>query len=342
MTTQKTTLVAVYDDYATAQKAQNDLIQSGFSKQDVQVTSNGERAVIAGSASYTEETGKHEGGIAGFFHNLFGSHDDSAADRDYYSDAVSRGGAVVTVTVDEEKADAATTVLNRYNPTDVDEQFESAGAETAPLKTNGKSTGDRVIPVVQEEMQVGKRSVQSGGVRVYSRITEQPVTESVSLHEERARVERRPVNRAATEADFRLKDEVVEVIETSEEAVVGKTARVVEEVVVGRDASDRTETIKDTVRRTDVEVERIDPEVRQDFRKDYDSRFAVQGADYDTYEPAYGFGYGLSSDARFQGKDWGDVEESAKTDYLRTNPNSAWDKVSNAVKYGWDKSTGKR
>ena len=53
------------------------------------MTSDGERAVIAGSASYTEETGKHEGGIAGFFHNLFGSHDDSAADRDYYSDAVS-------------------------------------------------------------------------------------------------------------------------------------------------------------------------------------------------------------------------------------------------------------
>ena len=91
-----------------------------------------------------------------------------------------------------------------------------------------------------------------------------------------------------------------------------------------------------------MEVERIAPEVRQDFRKDYDSRFAAQGADYDTYEPAYGFGYGLSSDARFQGKDWADVEESAKTDYLRTNPNSAWDKVSNAVKYGWDKSTGKR
>jgi len=43
--------------------------------------------------------------------------------------------------------------------------------------------------------------------------------------------------------------------------VVAKTARVVEEVVVGRETTERTETVKDTVRREEVEVSK-DGEVK--------------------------------------------------------------------------------
>jgi uncharacterized protein (TIGR02271 family) len=117
---------------------------------------------------------------------------------------------------------------------------------------------EQVLPVVQEEIQVGKRAVQGGGVRVIQRVTETPVSEMVRLREERAVVERRPVDRPATEADFaNFREGTIEVRETSEEAVVGKTARVVEEVVVGKEVQERTETISDTVRRTDVEVEQL-------------------------------------------------------------------------------------
>jgi stress response protein YsnF len=45
---------------------------------------------------------------------------------------------------------------------------------------------------------------------------------------------------------------------TDEEAVVGKTARVKEEIVVHKEATDRVETVRDTVRRQDVEIERDD------------------------------------------------------------------------------------
>ncbi|MDR5776559.1 MULTISPECIES: DUF2382 domain-containing protein, partial [unclassified Caballeronia] len=90
--------------------------------------------------------------------------------------------------------------------------------------------------------------------RVYSRLTETPVSESVSLHEEHASIERRAVDRPATAAD--LKEGFVEIKETAEQPVVAKTARVVEEVVVGKEASNRTETVNDTVRGTEVEVER--------------------------------------------------------------------------------------
>ena len=114
------------------------------------------------------------------------------------------------------------------------------------------------MPVVQEELEVGKRAVAGGGVRVVKRVTETPVSEMVRLREEHAHVERRPVDRAATEADLaNFEEGTVEVREMSEEAVVAKKARVVEEVVVGKEVTERSETVSDTVRKTDVEVERV-------------------------------------------------------------------------------------
>jgi stress response protein YsnF len=58
--------------------------------------------------------------------------------------------------------------------------------------------------------------------------------------------------RPITDADFT--DKVIEVTETDEEAVVSKTARVREEVVVRKDETERAETVRDTVRREDVEI----------------------------------------------------------------------------------------
>ena len=94
-------------------------------------------------------------------------------------------------------------------------------------------------------------------MRVFTRTTERPVEQDIRLREEHARVERHPVDRPATEAELgeAFKEKSVELRETAEEPVVAKTARVVEEVEVGKDVSERTEQIQDSVRRTDVEVE---------------------------------------------------------------------------------------
>ena len=83
--------------------------------------------------------------------------------------------------------------------------------------------------------------------------------EQVNLREEKVRVERRPADRPATEADFnRAAGGSVEVRSTAEQAVVNKQARVVEEVVIDKDVKERQETVRDTVRRTDVKVEQVD------------------------------------------------------------------------------------
>ncbi|MDC0715567.1 YsnF/AvaK domain-containing protein [Nannocystis bainbridge] len=111
------------------------------------------------------------------------------------------------------------------------------------------------MKVVEEDLLVGKRVVEHGRVRVYARVTERPVEEQVSLREEHVTVKRRPVDRPATGEDMgAFRESSMEMTEYAEEAVVAKEARVVEEVVVGREVETRTETVRDKVRRTDVEV----------------------------------------------------------------------------------------
>jgi len=136
-----------------------------------------------------------------------------------------------------------------------------SGTESDLTDTSLRNTeGTQRIPVVQEEIAIGKRQVQRGAVRVFTRVQETPVEESVTLREQHARVERHSVDRVATEADLQaVRDgETIEIVETSEEPVVSKRARVVEEVEIGTESTERTETVRDTVKRTDVDVESSD------------------------------------------------------------------------------------
>jgi len=139
---------------------------------------------------------------------------------------------------------------------------QDAAAMTAAAAggtTRERKEGETSVPVVEEELQVGKREVETGGVRVRTEMQEKPVEEQINLREEHVRVDRRPVDRPATAADLNQGLQgSMEVTARSEEAVVEKEARVVEEVVLNKEATERTETVRDTVRRTDVEVEEVD------------------------------------------------------------------------------------
>ncbi len=134
-------------------------------------------------------------------------------------------------------------------------QVKTVAATPTPPR---RETADGAIPVIEEELQVGKRTVDSGGVNVRTNVTERPVEETVNLRDEEINVSRRAVDRDVTDADLAaVKDGNFTVTERDEQAVVGKTARVVGEVVVGKEVTENTETITDTVRRTDVDVEKL-------------------------------------------------------------------------------------
>ncbi len=148
----------------------------------------------------------------------------------------------------------------------------------------------------------------------------------------------------ATQADLSAgREDVIEVQEFAEEPVVAKQARVVEEVRLGKDVSERNQTIKDTVRRTEVNVEQI-PGVRfddSDFRADFQKRYASGDGSYDDYAPAYRYGYDMASNSRYQGRSYDEVESDLRTEYGRQYPQSAWEKMKDAVRYGWNKVTGR-
>lgn len=248
----------------------------------------------------------------------------------YYSTGAATGGAL---------NDTART-------TDAQQSMTQSELQRRQAATGGTTEG-AAIPVVQEELQIGKRQVEGGGVRVFQRVSETPVNESVNLHEERVNVERRPVDRQASEAELSgLTEGSFEVRETSEEAVVGKTARVVEEVVVSKESHDRTQDIRETVRRTDVEVEQLGAAGRTDtlgnedeFRQHFQTTYGNSGK-FEDYAPAYRYGSSVAADDRFRGHPWDEAEEDVHADWeSHYGAATPWEKAKNAVRYGWERAT---
>ncbi len=190
-------------------------------------------------------------------------------DRHTYEEGVRRGHYLLTARVEDGHADEATRILDDANTIDIDErsnQWRQSGWQAPAASAYGSDrdmdralTADRdtgeAIPIVEENLVVGKREVHRGTVRVRSYVTETPVTEQVNLREEHVDIERRPATYTDVPADA-FRERSIEVTETAEEAVVGKQARVVEEVVVRKDVDTRTETVSDTVRHTEVDIDR--------------------------------------------------------------------------------------
>jgi uncharacterized protein (TIGR02271 family) len=278
----------------------------------------------------------------------------------YYAEGVRRGGALLTVEAEERELDRLSGILNRFNPVDINQRAESwrqqgwkgydASAKPFTAKQTTKEReqyqkvdqgGEVRLPVVEEKLAVGKRQVETGGVQIHRRVTEKPVEKDVTLRKEQVNVERRPVDRPADANTLAsMKDETFEVRAQSEEAVVEKRARVTEEVVVNKDVEQKTEHVRDTVRRTDVDVQQTggaDMErFRTGWRGHYQSQFARSGNKYEHYEPAYQFGHSLRSEPRYRDYDWERLEPEARSTWEQRNPGSPWAQVKDAVRYLWE------
>ena len=123
---------------------------------------------------------------------------------------------------------------------------------SSEMETDEKSSA----PLIREELQVGKKEVETGSVKLRSRIVEKEVEKDINLRNEHVQVSSTPVNRPATESDFH--EENLEVREHNEIPVVSKEARVVEEISLRKDVTERNETVSGTVRNTEVEIENDD------------------------------------------------------------------------------------
>jgi stress response protein YsnF len=388
------TLVGLYDTLTDVEHVVQDLIAQGFSRSDIQVVApDGEAR--RGKDAYVSKWVMADGGtdVVDMLEDLGVPTDEAIS----YAEGIRRGGALVVVESSDDWADRGLEIMNRLQPVDINEramQWRKEGwtggavhaasstataAHTAEGRQARKPNGRRIkdneevaIPVVEEEISVGKREVERGRVRVHSRVKERPVEESVRLREEKVTVERRPANRPATEADLKAGEETIEITETVEEPVVSKRARVVEEVVVRKDVDEHTETVRGTARRKDVDIDRdVDEHTRTtrrttegqvtdtsqvgtvpaaatagfstydaDYRQHHGATFLNRGA-YADYEPAYRYGYELGTSERYRGRDWVALEADARRDWEARQPGT-WERFKDAIRYGWEKvRTGK-
>ncbi|WP_082012512.1 YsnF/AvaK domain-containing protein [Belnapia sp. F-4-1] len=274
----QTTLTALYDRRGDADTAAERLVtEAGLAQSDIAVT-----AQEAGQDPDAAE----RGGFLASLKNLF----EPEQDRRTYVEAVSRGGFLMTVRVEQRSAEQAMDILEEHGAVDLDDRQQSwrteglssqqaagaaaladdtvvtaavaapqqvpATAPAAALVGSRSPSGDEKIELVEESLRIDKRAVGGGRVRVRSYVVETPVEESVSLRKEHVEIERRPMDRAPTAADEALfAERVIEATETGEEAIIAKDARVTEEVVVRKDVEERVETVHDKLRHTEVEVD---------------------------------------------------------------------------------------
>ena len=282
------TVVGIFNTAAEAQTAAQKLSASQFKLEDVDVANNrysadGNKGTDRDSSNYQNTSGTMTEGaadaagrtgdsISNFFSNLFGDDDDDQDRASRYSHVARQSGSIVTVHChSDENARTAARILDEAGAINVDDKaaemgYQGQGNYAAGQQKQQNDTNRPVADndnqmsakVIEEDLKVGKRVEQTGGARLRSRIVERPVETSVRLREEHVTVDRQPVNRPATEADFNtFKEGTVEVTESAERAVVAKEARVVEEVTLGKEVNEREETIRDTVRKTEVDVERL-------------------------------------------------------------------------------------
>jgi len=395
------TLVASFNDYSTARQAARELENSGIPADAITIDSSQKTAGAGSETTYESE--HHRSGFSAWWNDLFGSdhHDDV---RNSYETNLKKGSSVMLVTVRAELVDTATDILNSNGAVNVDDR--RGGSDINAATTNRGNNGGS-IEVIEEELQVGKRAIRRGGVRIFSHVVTTPVEEQVRLREEHVDVQRRAVNREINPDDMNaLRDQTIEVTEMAEEPVVAKRARVREEIVVGKEATERTETVRDNVRHTEVEVENLTPQSAEgrdipvrtgsssergevhatglspnppapsalsgfgstagsgtlagettagsavrnfesnfDMTPDYRRHFEqnIGGSeDFETWRPAYEYGYRNARDDRYRGKSWDEVEPTLRSDYERNYPGNAWDRMKNAIRYGWERVTGTR
>jgi uncharacterized protein (TIGR02271 family) len=270
------TVTALYDTREEAESARQRLSSA------VDVS---KARIIDKQSTSSGQSGRHG------LNDVYMSHED----RHAYGEGIRRGGFLLCAEVDgHEDSDKIVRILEETSSVDLDDRQQSWKSEgwspyqasgssgaagggmlggtagtsgtsamgtsaTGSARASGGTVEEEHIPIVEEELRVGKRLVERGGARVRTYIREVPVHEQVTLREEHVEIERRPVQGGVSTADLNsgdlLQERTIEMRETAEEAVVQKVAQVREELVIKKTAEEHVEQIDDTVRRTEVEVD---------------------------------------------------------------------------------------
>jgi stress response protein YsnF len=254
-------IVTLFDTAQHAEAARRNLEAAGFSSNDIS-TINNQTLAMAGDKLNEP----------GLWRRLFG-REIQTYEATVYGRSVQSGGVVLTVRVPETEVAKATRILNAHEAVDLQKRalqqglITNAAAPATPpppaVMAAGKTTPqgqEEVLRLAEEQLDVGKRVISDGATRIRRFVTVTPVEAQVTLHEEHARVIRRAVSDPNYIRDVDWSDKTIEVAESAEEPVITKSVHIAEEVVIRAEGTDTVKTVKDKIRRQQVEVEKISGE----------------------------------------------------------------------------------
>ncbi len=277
------TIVAVFDTAAHAEAAVSALIADGVPASSIEHYARDQGMTGQAPVGTDVNPGSAHRGFWGW---LTGEQETASSHHALYDQSIQTGGTVVTVISDGTNIDQIYNVLEAHSPVDLDERHSqysqtgaygssysgstatgvgaaalgtaavgtsATGAASTGMAATGKAT-EEVIALSEESLQVGKRAVDRGTTRVRRYVVERPIEEQIRLRNETVSVFRRPVTGTATVGTDAFSDREIVVNETDEEAVVAKSAHVIEEVVVQKGVEERVETVRDTLRKEEVEI----------------------------------------------------------------------------------------
>jgi uncharacterized protein (TIGR02271 family) len=250
-------VVTLFDTAEHAESARRNLEHAGFSADDISIV--GKKGLADNVIALREP---------GLWHKLFG-RDIADYEARVYGKTVEGGGAVLTLRLPDTELAKAMGILNQHHVVDVSRRAVETGlmatSDVVPVvptpvpakPLTAEIDKGEVLRLAEEQLEVGKRLVTEGTTRIRRFIVEKPVEAKVTLHEEHVEIVRLATANPTSAKDVDWTEKTIEMIDTHEEPVISKSVHLAEEVRVGKKATDRVETVRDKVRRQDVQVDRV-------------------------------------------------------------------------------------
>ena len=313
------TLIAVFDKHSDAQSAIDELVSSGFSRPQIRLSEGdptGGASTIDGdqAADTPRSSGSLVDGIRNFLGTIFGT--DNSEHVQKYSDAVTRGHHVLTLTVgNKSDAERACAIVERFGPVDIDERAAqwrggtAAGAlagDAMRINAQPRQQNPASASASQQSVQGGAAALQGGQAGGAQQRGSGGSAVNVFTHEAAATLNETD---AAIEADEAF------------DAAPGASGQ--------RGGHQAGQTLNET----EAAIEADDAY----YLGHYNSNYAASGEHYSHHAPAYRFGAAMAANERYRGRPWTDVNLELKRDWEGRHPGAAWDRFEASVQYGWER-----
>ncbi|MGV2288281.1 hypothetical protein AAHK20_06160 [Trinickia sp. YCB016] len=331
------TVIALFDTYPEAEAARDALVRAGFDRNGIALQARCEPTYASDATSAAETTPPADAGVIAnierFFEALFVS-DPRPHEVAQYAEAVRRGAVMLSADASTDAyAELARSMLERSGAIDIEERSATWHAPDDTAAPAWRAPDDEAARAHSPLEELGIRRAPArprGVVRSYQRGTASaPDTESA--------IADRPATEAsvtATAAGSAPGMGAVFSSGRSESSSPGPTPSA---------ASSAGAMAEGAAHMPAGAAAPIPDEFLQyedDFRSDYETKYASDGSRYEDYERAYRHGATLGRDARYaEHQSWEDAETQVQRDWEEAHPHSAWRRFKAAVRHGWERVT---